>query len=167
MASDKAAIRDYAIIALLALNLGITTYATFWKSGSSPDTKEQSEPSNISEVQALKLANEVLALYNSKDATGLYAKFDSVAKAQITQEQLTTQLENLYPVMGTPSSPAFVGSLLAGSDGGREYTNLNYKIKLSDGPFSSGDMKLTVTERDSGLTLVGFFINGTSQSNQK
>ncbi len=167
MASDKTAIRDYAIIALLALNLGITSYATFWNSDSSSNTKEQSKTSNVSEDKALELANEVLALYSSKDTPGLYAKFDSVAKAQLTQEQLATQLENLYPVLGTPSSPAYVGSVLAGSDGGRDYFNLNYKIKLSNGPFSSGDMKLTVTERDSGLTLVGFFINGTSQNNQK
>jgi hypothetical protein len=166
MASDKAAIRHYAIIALLALNLGITSYATFWRSARVPHEKVQSGTPDISESKALELANEVLALYNSRDAAGLYAKFDGVAKAQLSQEQLTAQLENLYKVLGTPSAPAYVGSVLAGSDGGRDYFNLNYKIKLSQGPFSSGDMRLTVTQRGDGLTLVGFFINGTSQTNQ-
>lgn len=167
MPSDKTALRDFAIIFLLALNLGATSYGTFWKSDSSIDAQAKAKTSDISERKALELANEVLALYTAKDTAALYAKFDGVAKAQLTQEQLATQLENLYPVLGIPGSPAYVGSVLAGSDGGRDYFNLNYKIKLTGGPFSSGDMKLTVTERDSGLSLVGFFINGTSQNNQK
>jgi len=163
MASERSPILDYTIIGLLLLNLGITSYLVFRPNTPATTTGSVATKIEISEAEASSLATEATRLYNAKDSAGLYDKFDSIAKAQLTKEQLTTQLAQLYPVMGTISDAAFSDAVLAGTDGGRDYYNLNYKVRLTGGPFNSGDMKLTVTRRDGHLRLVGFFINGTTQ----
>ena len=163
MASERSTAFNYVIVGLLVLNLGVTSYLAFRPGSSSTTTEPAKTKVDVSESEASRLADEVVKLYNAKDNVGLFAKFDSLAKAQITQEQLTAQLNQLYPVMGTISDAAFSDAVLAGSDGGRDYYNLNYKVRLTGGPFISGDMKLTVTRREGGLGLVGFFINGTSR----
>jgi hypothetical protein len=167
MASERSPVIDYTIIGLLLLNLGVTSYLVFKPSSSAVATESAASTSNVSEVEANKLAAEVTKLYNAKDDTALFNKFDSIAKAQLTQEQLTAQLSQLYPLMGTISDTAFSSAVLAGSDSGRDYYNLNYKVRLTGGPFNTGDMKLTVTRREGDLGLVGFFINGTSQPGGK
>ena len=166
MASERSPIIDYAIIGLLLLNLGVTSYWVFRPA--STRTETPSKPNvDISDAEASSLAAEVVKIYNAKDDAALFAKFDSLAKAQLTQEQLTAQMQQLYPVMGTISDAAFSSAVLAGNDGGRDYYSLNYKVRLTGGPFSTGDMKLSVTRRESGLGLVGFFINGTSQQGRQ
>ncbi len=166
MATERSPMIDYAIIGLLLLNLGVTSYSVFRPANTISETPSAATV-DISEAEASGLATEVVKIYNAKDDTALFAKFDSLAKAQLTQEQLTAQMNNLYPVMGTISDTAFSSAELAGTDGGREYYNLNYKVRLAGGPFSTGDMKLTVTRREGGLGLVGFFINGTSQQGRQ
>ena len=165
MASERSPVVDYAIIVLLLLNLGITTYSTF---KSKPDNLEPTAKSgsklNISDSQAAALAENLIKLYNAKDNIGLYQQFDKLAQAQISQDQLTAQLNQLYPVMGTISDAAFSNAVLSSNEGGRDYFTLNYKIRLSGGPFTTGDMRLTVTPKESGFGLMGFFINGTSQA---
>lgn len=163
MASEKSSALNYVIVGLLVLNLGITSYLALRPRSPSATTEPAKTKVDVSDSEASRLADEVVKLYNAKDDVGLFAKLDSLAKAQITQEQLTTQLNKLYPLMGTISDAAFSDAVLAGSDGGRDYYNLNYKVRLTGGPFVSGDMKLTVIRRESGLSLVGFFINGTSR----
>jgi len=167
MASERSSIVDYVIIGLLLLNLGVTSYLVFRPSQSDATTGSAETTIDVSEAEANSLAAEVTKLYNAEDNTGLFNKFDSLAKTQLTQEQLAGQLDQLYPVMGTISDAAFSSAVLAGSEDGRDYYNLNYKVRLTGGPFISGDMKLTVIRRDGGLGLVGFFINGTNQPGRK
>jgi len=162
MASEKSSTFNYVIVGLLVLNLGITSYLAIRPSSSSATTEPAKTKVDVSESEAGRLADEVVKLYNTKDNVGLFAKFDNLAKAQMSQEQLTAQLNKLYPLIGTISDAAFSDAVLAGSNGGRDYYNLNYKVRLTGGPFNTGDMKLTVIRRESGLSLIGFFINGTS-----
>lgn len=167
MVYEKSPIFNYVVIALLLLNLGITSY-TALRSTSPHSLSDASKAElNISEADANALAAEITKLYNAKDDVGLFNKFDSIAKAQLSKEKFKAELDQLYPLMGTISDSAFSSSVLAGSEEGRDYYNLNYKIKLTDGQFNSGDLKLTVTQRESGLGLVGFFINGTSHHGGK
>lgn len=170
MASERSAFVNYAIIGLLLVNVGLTAFSIFGDGGKRIASTTHAENVGSAEMKlevkdahALALANGVVALYNARDNAGLYARFDPLAKAQLTQAQLDEQLSKLYPVMGSVSDVAFSNVALAGSDGGREYYHLNYKVRLAGGPFSTGDMRLTVTPRDDELGLVGFFINGVSQ----
>lgn len=167
MTTERPPVLDYAIIALLVLNLGVTSYSVFRPVAPSQTKEESKKKPDVSDAEANSLAAEVTRLYNSKDSTGLFNRFDSLAKAQLTQAQLSAQLDQLYPVMGTISDAAFSNSALAGSEGNRDYYNLNYKVRLTGGPFETGEMKLTVTRREGGLGLVGFFINGSSQPGRK
>jgi len=167
MAAERSPIIDYTIIGLLMLNLGVTGYLVVRSEQSAVLATEAKPAIDIPDAEANRLAAEVVKLYNARDTPALFNKFDSLAKAQLTQEQLTAQLEQLYPVLGTISDSAFSDAVLAGTDGGRDYYHLNYKVRLTGGPFTAGDMKLTVTRREGGLGLVGFFVNGTSQAGRK
>ena len=167
MATQRSPLIDVAIIALLLLNLGATSYIAFRPTESATATTMATKPADVSEVEALELAKLAMKLYNGQDSATFYEAFDGIAKAQLTQEQLAAQLDQLYPVIGSVSDAAFSSAVLAGNDGGREYYNLNYKVRLTGGPFSSGDMKLTVIRRDGQLGLVGFFINGTTQAGRQ
>lgn len=163
MASEKSSNFNFVVVGLLVLNLCITSYLALRPSLSSATTGPAKTKVDVSESEAGRLADQVVKLYNTKDNFGLFAKFDNLARAQMSQEQLTAQLNKLYPVVGTISDAAFSDAVLAGNSGGRDYYNLNYKVRLTGGPFNTGDMKLTVIRRESGLSLVGFFINGSSR----
>jgi hypothetical protein len=163
MASERSPVIDYAIIALLLINVSITAYSVLRESPSARQPDSAESKLHISDSQASDLAGDLVKLYNAKDSVALYQKFDSLAKAQLTQEQLTSQLTQLYPVLGTISDTAFSNAVMAGSDGGRDYYHLNYKVRLKGGPFTAGDMRLTVTPREGGFGIMGFYINGTSR----
>jgi hypothetical protein len=164
MATQRSPLIDFAIISLLILNLGATSYIALRPAEHATATAVVNKPVDVSEAQALELAEFAVRLYNGKDSAAFYEAFDGIAKAQLTQEQLATQLDQLYPVMGSVSDAAFSSATFAGSDGGRDYYQLSYKVRLTGGPFSSGDMKLTVIRRDGQLGLVGFFINSITKS---
>ena len=169
MASEQSRVRDYAIIGLLLLNVGISSYSAFGphQSPSQTSSTDQHPSLDVTEAQASALAADILRLYNAKDDVGLFNKFDALARAQLTQEQLSNQLAKLYPVMGTVSDAAFSNVVFAGNDAGRDYYTLNYKVRMAGGPFNAGDMRLTVTKKENGLGLVGFFLNGTSQTSRQ
>lgn len=166
MANQRSPIIDVAIIGLLLLNFGATSYIALrpTEREAATATALAAKPADVTEAEALELAEVAVRLYNGKDSAAFYEAFDGIAKAQLTQEQLAAQMEQLYPIMGSVSDAAFSSAVSAGSDGGREYYQLNYKVRLTGGLFTSGDMKLTVIRRDGQLGLVGFFINGTTQA---
>ncbi len=161
MATERSQLFNTVVIGLLALNLCATGYLIFRTNGAVEVAPVSSTEVGVSEAEASALAEEMVRLYNAKDDAGMYAAFDSIAKAQLTHDELVSQLNTLYPLMGTISDPGFSSAALAGNDAGRDYYTLNYKVRLTGGTFTSGDMKLTVTRREDGLGLVGFFINGT------
>jgi hypothetical protein len=168
MASQRPPFVDYAIVALLLANLGLTAYSTFASHSREAETSKPKEAAVVvSDPQANSLATRVLALYNAKDTAGLYQSFDPLAKAQLTREQLSGQLDTLYPVMGKISDAAFSNAVLAGNDGGRDYYHLNYKVRLEGGAFTTGEMRITVTPRGTGFGIVGFFINGQTQQGRQ
>jgi hypothetical protein len=167
MTAGNARIRDYAIIGLLVLNLAATAYLVFRQPAASAGAPAKALAAvDITEAEAMTLANELVGIYNDKDNSALFERFDGLAKAQLTREQLDQQMAKLYPLMGSISDPAFSNAVLAATEGNREFYHLTYKVRLSGGPFSAGEMKLTVTRRDNGLGLMGFFVNGTSQQTQ-
>ncbi|WP_158886666.1 hypothetical protein [Rhodanobacter sp. L36] len=163
MASEKSSTFNYIIVGLLVVNLCITSYLALRPASFSATTGSAKTKVDVSELEAGSFANEVVKLYNKKDNVALYAKFDNLAKAQFSQEQLNAQLNKLYPLIGTISDATFSDAVVAESSGGRDYYNLNYKVRLTGGPFNTGDMKLTVIRRESGLSLIGFFVNGSSR----
>jgi hypothetical protein len=155
---------DYTIIALLLLNLAVTVYLAVRPAAPTAQTSTKAEyKADIADAAAMALANEVVPFYNSRDTAGLYARFDPIAKAQVSQDQLDKQLVQLFPIMGSISDTAFVSAALAGREGDREFFQLNYKVRLTGGAFQSGELRLTVVRREGKLSLVGFFVNGVSR----
>lgn len=164
MSTERPHLFNIVVIGLLLLNLCLTGYLIFRTNGTVDAAPVSTAGVAVSEVEANAIAEEIVKLYNAKDDAGIYEKFDSIAKAQITQDELVTQLNKLYTLMGTISDPGFSSAVLAGNDKGRDYYTLNYKVRLRGGTFTSGDMKLTVTRREDGLGLIGFFITGASHT---
>lgn len=164
MPSERSPVFEYIIIGLLILNLAATSYLVLRPS--SPVAMADSSATNvdISGAEANALAAVATRLYNTNDTAKFYEEFDSIAKAQFTKEQFVAQLDALYHLMGAISDVAFSSATLAGTESGRDYYYLNFKVRLKGGPFGSGDMKLTAIRRDGHLALVGFYLNGSSQT---
>lgn len=170
MKSDRSPLIDYAIIGLLALNLVVAAYGAFRPqavaTGIDAPAQAQAQAPDIAEAKADHLASDVIERFNARDNAGMYSLFDDLARTQLTREQVDEQMAKLYQVIGRVDDSAYSGAVLAGNDSGRDYYHLNYKVRLSEGPFTTGDMRLTVIRRGDELGLVGMFINGTSKQGQ-
>lgn len=165
MKSDRSPLVDYAIIGLLALNLAVAAYGAFRPQAvaTGNEAPAPTQAPDIAEARADHLASEVIERFNARDNAGMYSLFDDLARTQLTREQVDGQMEKLYQVIGHVEDSAYSSAVLAGNDNGRDYYHLNYKVRLSEGPFTTGDMRLTVIRHGDELGLVGVFINGTSK----
>lgn len=150
----------WLLVLLVSGNLALTAYLTLRPAAVVAAATAAVGESVISESKANDLAKEIVALYNKNDPTGLYAKLDNLARVQISQEQLTRQIQKLHSLLGEVSNYAYTNSEIAGTSGGKTFYNLNYKVALSGGTFAHGTMKLTVVKNSDGFGLVGLFING-------
>lgn len=154
----------YFVIALLTANLGLSIYIAF-KPQTTANTEQDagSSSSAISSKDATALADRIVPLYNANNENALYDQFDELAKVQISKEQLIEQLSKLGTIIGKIDSYVYSHAVTLGTEGGRTYYKLIYKVRLSGGPFSQGEMTLTVTTGEKGLGLYGLFVNGTSR----
>lgn len=163
MASGRLPISTTLIIVLLTINIGLTAYIAFGtRSGPSAVLSEKTTTNAISRAEADKLAAEIVPLFNAGDIPTLYARFDPLAKVQFTQEKLATDMEKLGKLLGSIKECAYSHAELAGKQGGRTYYFLYYEVRLSGGTFPTGELKVTVTRTDTGISLFGFFLNGKS-----
>jgi hypothetical protein len=155
---------NVVIIMLLVANLGLSAYTAFRPlpatNAGSPDVAVTTA---IKEQEANKIAATVIAEYNAKNIQALYELFDPLAKAQFTKQQFESQMEKLSSVLGHVDNCAYSHATSEGNHNGRDYYVLHYKVGLSGGPFSSGDLTISVSRTPNGLGLFGFFINGTSR----
>lgn len=163
MINDLTSVANVLIITLLIANLGLSAYIAFRllparKTGSSKDTTTTAVPAS----EANKLAEAIIPLYNEKNISAFYDRFDQLAKVQFTKEQLTAQIEKLSAIFGRIEGCAYSHATIADAQGGRTYYTLHHIVNLSSGSFSTGNLTLTVIRNADGLGLLGFFINGTS-----
>jgi hypothetical protein len=163
MNSERTSVATILIIALLLANLGLSAFIAFRPApvptGQSP---KDDATSAVSKSEANKMAAAMVPLYNEKNSTALYEQFDRLAKVQLPREQTIAQMEKLYPLIGRIEDYAYSHATVAGAQGGRTYYTLHYKVRLSNGSFPSGDMTITVVRNAEGLSMFGFFINGTT-----
>lgn len=151
------------IIALLTANLGLSAYIAFRPSPISVDASpKEVATSDITTGQARKLSEALIPLYNQKKFDALYEQFDLLAKVQFSKEQLATQIDKLHSMLGQIDGCAYSHATVAGTQGGRTFYTLHYKVSLSGGQLSNGDLTLTVTRNAEGFGLFGFFINGNT-----
>jgi len=71
-------------------------------------------------------------------------------------------MEKLAAVIGHIEGYAYSHATVAGAEGGRTYYTLHFKVSLSGGPFSTGDLTITAARNADGISLFGLFINGTT-----
>ena len=150
-----------SLIFLVTINIGMTAYVAFRPSVVSvPEKSGAVAESVISQASAKDFANGIVSLYNQKDGSGLYAKFDDLARVQFSKEQLAEKLLKLHSLLGNVGEVAFSHAEIAGTNDGRTYYNLLYRVTLVGGQFAHGTMKLTVSQGPSGFSLYGFFLFG-------
>lgn len=152
----------YALLVLVALNLGLTIYFQAAKSQPAADLSASAggAVAQISDQEAMALGHSVVDLYNANDAHGLYLKFDDLARLQFTEQGLGEKISKLQSMIGRVQDFAYSNAEVAGKSGGRTYLTLNYRARLTGGTFNSGAIKLTVAMKDGKPSLFGFFING-------
>lgn len=150
---------------LVTINIGLTSYVAFRPSVAVTTTPSAAVPDSvISEAEATSLAKDLIPLYNNQDVSGLYQRFDALARVQFSEKQLSEQLIKLVPSFGTVNDFAYSYANISGTDAGRTFYTLHYKVQLSGAAFEHGDLTLTVTKKDKGLALFGFFINSSTRS---
>jgi hypothetical protein len=150
-----------SLIFLVTVNIGITSYVAFRPSVASAPAKSGAVgESVISQASAKDYANAIVSLYNQKDVTGLYAKFDDLARVQFSKEVLAEKVLKLHSLLGNVGEVAFSNAEIAGINDGRTYYNLIYRVTLVGGQFPHGKMKLLVLQGPSGFSLYGFFLYG-------
>ena len=149
---------------MVLINLAFTSYIALKKQPDPSTANAAVDDTVVSEAKAASLAKQLITLFNASDVPGVYAMFDDLAKAQISQDQLNEQVAKLHSVLGSIGTFAFDRAELAGTDAGRTFYNINYKVALNGGPFPHGTLKITVVRRGEELRLVGFFLNGTDSS---
>lgn len=151
----------WLLLVLVSGNLALTAYLVLRPATVGAAASAAVGESVISESKAHDLAKDIVALYNKNDTVGLYAKLDNLARVQISQEQLTRQIQKLHSLLGSVSNYAYTNSQLAGTSEGRTFYNVNYQVALSGGSFAHGTLKLTLVKNSDGFGLVGIFINGS------
>lgn len=163
MSNDNPSASTVLIIALLIANLGLSSYIAFHPPAAPiAETAKDAPTSAIATREANKLADAMVPLYNEKDISALYSRFDPLAKVQFTKEQLAEQIEKLSGVIGKIESYAYSHATIAGTQEGRTYYTLHYKVRLTGGPLPSGELTLTVVRNGEDLGLFGFFVNGST-----
>ena len=149
------------ILVLLAMNLALT--GMLWLDRSNDYTVDEQKGTNLpafaSADELSRLAGEIQELYNSRDLEGLYDLFDDVAKVQITLEQLDEQLGSFNDVLGKIDSYAFSHSQATAYEGQPVHI-LHYKVRLVDGSFPTGTLKITAIVRGDQFRLFGFNLFG-------
>ena len=152
----------YALLVLVAVNLGLTIYFQVAKPQPVADQSANAggAVAQISDQEAMALGHSVIDLYNANDTHGLYLKFDELARVQFTEQGLGEKLSKLQSMLGRVQDFAYSNAEVAGKSGGKTYLTLNYKARMTGGTFNAGAIKLTVAMKDGKPSLFGFFING-------
>lgn len=163
MTPERPSVATILIVVLLMANLGMTTFIAFRSPPSAGGASTQAETtSDVTVSEANKMGEAMVALYNSRNIDAIFNQFDPLAQVQFSKEQLATQVEKLVSVVGRIESHAYSHATAAGSQGGRKYYVLHYKVRMSGGTLPNCTMTITVSRKPEGLSLFGFFINGTT-----
>ena len=149
----------YVLIALVCVNIGISTYLIL-RTGSIAGGQSKESVKKFSDEKINSIARQSVALYNQKKASELYATFDGTARMQFSERMLSDQIEKLHALLGTVADFAYSHTQFLGTQETKEFYNLLYKVRLEGGPFKTGELKITVYEKPDGFALVGFFLNG-------
>jgi hypothetical protein len=124
---------------------------------------EKALPSKYTDAMLAKISERVVVPYNNQDIDALYATFDDIAKTQLPRDKFEKQLTQLLNLVGKVESSSFSGSQKQQSQGRLDMYQLNYIVRLSGASFPTGTMSISVLDRESGPSIVGFFINGRTQ----
>lgn len=157
----------YVPFLLVMINLGLTI--SLWLRPTQQPVSPAAQkiaplPDYLDDDALAELAGRLQELYNAEDHVAMYAEFDELARVQFMADDLKLQLANFGKVVGKIDDTAF-SHHEATDYRGRDAFNLHYKVRLSEGPFSLGTLRLSVIDRDDHAGLMGFFVNGTSQGN--
>jgi hypothetical protein len=157
----------YVILAILVLNLALTAALWLRTGVSSPISGEPVEdqaglPPYLDATSRETLASDLAQLYNSEEYQAFYDRFDPLAKIQFSEEDLREQLGQFRQLLGRIEASAYSHHESTRHGDFHAYA-IYYKVRLSDGAFPQGDLKVSVIDRGDRAGLFGFLINGTTQ----
>lgn len=152
-------------IALLVCNLALTGYLIYSQTRASTVASGM-QPTNVAQISpsdAEALASRLVTPYNKRDIEGVYAQFSTIARVQITKESIKASLDKLHSVVGRVDEYAYSHTENAGSQNGKQFVNVFYKVKLSGGPMSTGDLKITAAKDAESFAIYSFFLSASQQ----
>ncbi len=155
----------YLVIGLTVLNLGVTAYLVVGQKSATVAKADATPPGlpAVSKEAALAVAKRMVEHYNARDLDGLYAQFSDVARMQFTKDKLADSVGKLAALVGNVDDYAYSGATAAGSQDGKPFQTLLYRVRLSGGAMPTGELKITVAQESDGLGVYGFFITAGAQ----
>ena len=153
------------LIALVLVNIGAMAYHIYAERTSltAPVEAQSSIGEQVSKSDAMAVAKKIVQRYNANDLEGLYAEFSDVARMQFSKEKLHESMEKLHQIVGTVDDYAYFHTVVAGSQDGKQFKTIFYKVRLSGGSIPTGEMKITVANEGGSLVVYGFLLNAMQQ----
>lgn len=153
------------LIALVVVNIGAMAYLIYAER-TNPVAANQAQNSlgeQVPKSDAMAVAERIVKRYNANDLDGLYAEFSDVARMQFSKEKLHESMGKLRSVVGIVDNYAYSHTAVAGSQDGKQFKTIFYKVRLSGGSIPTGEMKITVANEGGTLAVYGFLLNAMEQ----
>lgn len=147
------------VIVLLIINLTISLVQNTSKQSNNfvENSNEKTPlPEDVTREFMNKIVFKVKTDYNEKDWTNLYDIFGDYAKSSIGPEQVNTQFENIFNLIGKIERYSFSHYDYIGFEEGAQWFYVYYKSRFSNG---TGLIKLNLRSIDGKTEIVGLRLN--------
>jgi len=155
------------LIAICTLNLALTGWLAIdlHSSVKSGAIKEAAPlPAELSDSKRTAIFQQIQALYNAQDYDGLYAAFAREVQVQIPKSEFTASIKKLKDTFSNIEDGAYSHFELAGTQGGKNFYNLFYTVRLPKSAISpQGALKVSVAVDEGKVAIYGIFLNSITR----
>lgn len=151
------------ILAAVLANIGLTLWFNL-KPGSAPAPVAetiQPLPDALNQRERNKIAEELLAAFNSDDHGKAYDLFGPIARIQLSREDIAASVASLKSAFVSIEEAEFYDySVPSKTNLGTQF-DLYYHVRFAPGgAYSKGSMRVSTYYDGENIQLLGFHING-------
>lgn len=146
------------IIALLLLNVGLTSLV-LWRQNETLQAKTEVSAQSLPAAEMRSFARRVVDAYNDSDAEQLYSLYHREARARLTPEEVSGQLERLHGMFGKVEDFAYLNNLRLGEKGQDEYFQAHFSARVSHPERQKAQLMLHLIRDADGVGLYGMRLN--------
>ncbi len=154
----------YLLTVLVALNLLATGWLVHAVSTRTVGSEQQASdlPEVLDSVERARLFGEISSRFNAEDFSGLYDRFDDLAKVELDRADTIDLMRKMRIGFGSVSDGIYSHHELTGDSKGRKSYTIYYRAKLTGGemiPETTGYLKALVFTSGQSYGFTGFSVN--------